>query len=111
VKQWIGIPVTVGIGQTKTQAKVAVEFAKKNEEYNGVLDLSAPDCQIDEYLSKLPVADVWGIGRRYSELLLNNNIQTARELRDANDDWIRECLTVVGLRTVWELRGILSGWN
>src|SRR5438132_1292163 len=106
VKQWIGIPVTVGIGPTKTLAKVAVEFAKKNAEYNGVLDLSVPGCQIDDFLSKLPVADVWGIGRRYTELLTNNDIKTALALRDINDDWVREYLTVVGLRTVWELRGI-----
>src|SRR5437867_10851902 len=76
VKQWIGLSVTVGIGQTKTQAKVAVEFAKKNAELNGVLDLCTPECQIDDFLDRLPVADVWGIGRRYSELLINNNIKT-----------------------------------
>lgn len=106
VKQWTGIPCTVGIGPTKTLAKAAVEFAKKNPEYGGVLDLSAKDCPIDDFLDGLPVADVWGVGRRYSELLINNNIKTALELRDAYDGWLREHLTVVGLRTVWELRGI-----
>jgi DNA polymerase V len=106
VKQCTGIPVTVGIGPTKTLAKVAVEFAKKNPEYGGVLDLSVPDCHINDFLDQLPVSDIWGVGRHYNELLVNNNIKTARELRDTSDDWIRHHMTVVGLRTVWELRGI-----
>jgi DNA polymerase V len=106
VRQWLGLSVTVGIGASKTMAKVAVEYAKKDPQYNGVLDLSRPDSNIDEFLDNLPVEDVWGIGRRYSELLINHNIKTALALRDANDEWVREHMTVMGLRTVHELRGI-----
>ena len=62
--------------------------------------------QIDEYLARLPAGDVWSIGRRYRKLLANNAIHTARELRDPDDAWVRHHMSVVGLRTVWELRGI-----
>jgi DNA polymerase V len=105
VKQYTGVPVSIGIGPTKTLAKVATEFAKKKGEYNGVFDIT-DHTSFDDFLEKLPVGDVWGVGRRYSELLTRNEIRTARELRDAPDRWIRKQMTVVGLRTVWELRGI-----
>lgn len=103
VRRWVGIPVSIGIAPTKTLAKVATEFAKKSPEYQGVLDISD---EPEGFLEGLAVADVWGVGRRYSEKLARHGINTARELRDAADWWIRKYLTVVGLRTVWELRGI-----
>jgi DNA polymerase V len=105
VKQCTGVPVTIGIGQTKTLAKVAIEFAKKNAEYNGVLDLSDHSA-LDDFLARLPVSDVWGVGRRYTEKLARNGVSRARELRDLPDWWVRKHMTVVGLRTVWELRGV-----
>jgi DNA polymerase V len=105
VLQWTGLPVTVGIGATKTIAKVAVEFAKKETKFNGILDLTDTSI-LDGYLTKLSVGDVWGVGRRYAEMLAKKNITTARALRDLPDGWVRKRMTVVGLRTVWELRGI-----
>ena len=49
---------------------------------------------------------MWGVGRQYRELLRRNGIRTARELRDAPDTWVRRNMTITGLRTVWELRGV-----
>ena len=46
------------------------------------------------------------MGRQYRELLSRHGIRTARELRDAPDAWVRRNMTVTGLRTVWELRGV-----
>lgn len=106
INQWVGVSVTCGIGASKTLAKVAVEFAKKRPQYQGVLDLNTTEQPIEEFLEQLPVSDVWGVGRRYSDLLVKNKISNARQLRDADDAWIRRNLTVVGLRTVWELRGL-----
>jgi DNA polymerase V len=57
-------------------------------------------------LSHLPVSDVWGVGHQYSRMLEKSGITTALDLRNADDEWIRERMTVVGLRTVHELRGI-----
>jgi DNA polymerase V len=107
VKKWTGIPISVGIADTKTLAKVANELAKKSQQYNGVLDISGlPDKEVDKYLSKLDISDVWGIGRRLSPMLRIHGIKTARDLKYASDRWIRKCINVPGLKTVHELRGI-----
>jgi DNA polymerase V len=57
-------------------------------------------------LATIPVKDIWGTGRSYSRLLQANGICTALKLRDADDRWIRKQMGVVGVRIVWELRGI-----
>jgi DNA polymerase V len=54
----------------------------------------------------MPVEEVWGIGRQLTAFLNKSGIQTAWQLRNADDSWVKSHLTVVGLRTVWELRGI-----
>jgi len=105
VKQWTGIPVSVGVAETKTLAKLANRLAKKDKTNNGVLNLiDRPD--IDSFLKRVAVEDVWGVGRQYTKLLNLHNIFTAYDLKNAKDKWIREKMTVMGLRTVFELRGI-----
>ncbi|MEM1282937.1 MAG: Y-family DNA polymerase [Chlamydiota bacterium] len=103
IKQWTGIPVSIGIAKTKTLAKVANHIAKKNPEFCGVFYLDEKNST--SILQKFPVEDVWGIGRRYAEKLIKQGIKTALDLRDTDDTWIKKHMTVVGLRTVWELRG------
>lgn len=105
VKQWTGIPVSVGIAETKTLAKVAGEFAKKSPKANGVLDLTKSKYQ-ELALHRLPVYEVWGVGRKISEKLNKKGITTALQLRDADDDYILRTFNVCLLRTVLELRGI-----
>jgi DNA polymerase V len=99
-----GIPVSVGLARTKTLAKVANHHAKRSEKAAGVLSLER-QAHTDLALERLPVAEVWGIGPRYTESLRRHGIETALDLRDAPDDWVRDRMTVVGLRTVTELRG------
>ncbi|AUD00962.1 Y-family DNA polymerase [Spirosoma pollinicola] len=103
-QQWLRIPVSVGFGETKTLAKVANRTAKQRPELNGVCVLDTPEF-IEEVLSGFPVGDLWGVGRRYAGMLKRNGIATAAQLRDANDDWINQVMTVNGLRLVHELRG------
>ena len=105
VYQWTGIPVSIGISQTKTLAKVAQRFARKMPEAQGVLDLTDLSEQT-QVLEETPVEDVWGVGTAYSKLLKEAGIKTARKLRDADRRWIRQRMTVVGARIVEELRGI-----
>jgi len=105
VRQWTGIPVSIGFAPTKTLAKLANRVAKKNPTHQGVFDLTAHG-NMDEILARIEVADVWGIGRQYTKKLNSQGIFTARDLKYANDNWIRKHLSVMGLRTVWELRGI-----
>lgn len=104
VLQWTGIPVSLGVGSTKTLAKVANRLAKKHSEYEGVFAMPEGD-SADEYLALLDVADVWGVGFRYAPMLQKHGIKTALDLKKANEDWIRRQMTVCGLRTVLELRG------
>ena len=105
VQQWTGIPVSIGIAATKTLAKMANNIAKKNPQFNGVLNLYDKS-NIDSFLQMVDVEDVWGVGRQYSKLLYLNNIYTAYDLANANDKWIRKKMSVMGQRTVLELRGI-----
>jgi DNA polymerase V len=99
-----GIPVSVGIAETKTLAKIANHHAKRSSKADGVLDLVGSPYR-DIALARVPVEDVWGVGPQYSKALRERGIETALDLRDAPDDWVRERMTVVGLRTVIELRG------
>lgn len=102
VKQWTGIPVSVGFAPTKTLAKAANKAAKKAE---GVRILREAE-GIDSLLEKMDVEDLWGIGRQYNKFLKANGIKTALQLKHAKDGWIKKYLTVVGLRLVYELRGV-----
>lgn len=104
VKKWTGIPVTIGIGQTKTLAKTANKIAKKNPEYNGIFDITN-HTQIDKFLEKLNVSDIWGIGCQYTRLLNRHGIYNACQFKYAQDNWVKKNMTLTGLRTVRELRG------
>jgi DNA polymerase V len=103
-----GIPVSVGIASTKTLAKVANEVAKHNPCYQGVLNLTRyTEEELDELLASLAIKDVWGIGPRYAHRLqASRNICTAKDLKYADEYWIRKRFSVVVQRTVLELRGI-----
>jgi len=104
VRRWTGIPVSIGIGPSKTLAKVANRIAKRDAEQRGVFDITdRPDA--GELLDRIEVGDIWGIGRRYAKLLNRHGIYNARQLRDAPDKFVRQHMTVMGLRTVTELRG------
>ncbi|SFE31589.1 Y-family DNA polymerase [Spirosoma endophyticum] len=104
VAQWLRIPVSVGFGPTKTLAKVANKLAKKQPELAGVCVLDTQEA-IDQALDQFPVGDLWGVGGRYTGMLKGNGVETAAQLRDLPDDWIRQFMTVNGLRLVHELRG------
>ncbi|GHB87516.1 Y-family DNA polymerase [Persicitalea jodogahamensis] len=105
VGRWTRIPVSIGVAPTKTLCKVANYFSKRSPENDGVLILDTP-ARITEALSDFPVAELWGIGSRYAAVLRRNDIRTAAQLRDAPDEWINRNLTVNGLRTAYELRGL-----
>jgi DNA polymerase V len=98
-----GIPVCVGMGLTKSLAKAANKLAKKSS--SGVLVLD-PSRDNSNWLEQIPIGDVWGVGRQYSKMLMANGILTARHLRDVDEKWIRQKMTVVGHRLVQELRGV-----
>lgn len=101
VGQNTGIPISVGIGPTKTLAKIANKAAKKND---GVFIISN-NRQRDVLIRNTPVEKVWGIGRQYAKLLERNNIKTAYEFTRIDDNWIKAKMKVIGLRIKKELLG------
>ncbi len=103
VLRYTGIPVCVGMGLTKSLAKIANKLAKKSA--SGVLVLD-PARDNSPALEKVAIEDVWGVGRKYSQWLHTRGITTARHLRDADEKWIQQRMTVVGHRLVLELRGV-----
>ena len=107
VLQWLGLPVCVGIGPSKTLAKLANYVAKKRDQYQGVFDYSRLGQQEqDELLASIEVGEVWGIGLRLSERLARLGIETVKDLRDADTKIVRRQFSVVVERTVLELRGV-----
>lgn len=107
VGRWIGLPVCVGIGPTKTLAKLANHFAKKATAFEGVCDLASLDeATRSRLFSETPVDEVWGVGRRIASRLSEMGIETVEALRRSDPDWIREQFSVVLSRTVRELNGV-----
>lgn len=96
-----GIPVSIGVADTKTLAKAANRIAKKG---SGVCVLTASAWKRDA--EQFPVGNVWGIGRQTTAFLTTHNIRTVAELLLQDAAFIRTSLGVVGERLVMELRGI-----
>lgn len=105
IMQHIGIPVTIGIAPTKTLAKMANRYAKKKYKDVGVF-YAANQRLINEMLAFIDVEDIWGIGKQYALLLRKNGFKTALDVVNIPGDWIRDNLTVVGLRMWKELTGV-----
>ena len=106
IQRWTGITVSVGVGATRTLAKIATHVAKKHPSYGGVFSLARQERDIDRILASTPVEDVWGVGRRQARRLWAEGICTALHLKNADDIMLRRLLTVTGWRTALELRGI-----
>ena len=105
IKQWVGIPVSIGVSSTKTLSKIANNLAKKNKEYDGVCILKSW-FDINEALKLTPIGDVWGIGRRLSSFLQKYNIKTAYDFIQLDKGWVRKNMGVVGEKTFLELCGV-----
>lgn len=98
----VGIPVSVGIAPTKTLAKVASTFAKTHGD--GVWTVETED-ERQAMLDRLPVEEVWGIGRQLAPKLRDKGVSTAGQLVQATDIWLKHQFNITGLRMVDELRG------
>lgn len=103
VRQWTRIPVSIGLAPTKVLAKVANHIAKKNPVYGGVFELTLESSSA--ILATIPVGEIWGIGRQSAKLLHDHRIDTALQLRDMPDAWLKKNLSVQAVRIAHELRG------
>jgi DNA polymerase V len=104
VKQWTGMPVSIGIAGTKTLAKIANRIAKRSPEAAGVFELTK-QAPIDKALAQTKVDHIWGIGIKTCIKLKRAGIHTAMDLRRVDVEWMRQRFGVTGVRTVYELRG------
>lgn len=105
VEKGTGIPISVGVGATKTLAKVANRIAKKfAKRTNGVYIIDTEEKRI-KALKWLKVEDVWGIGRRLAAKLNHDGVFTAYDFTQLDDEWIAKKFSVVMLRTKQELEG------
>jgi DNA polymerase V len=115
ILDWIGIPCCVGMGATKTLAKLANHIAKTAERKPGsypadlaqVCNLaSLTPAALDEALAMTAVNEVWGVGRRLTAQLRESGIHTARDLARLDPGMVRRRWSVVLERTVRELQGM-----
>jgi len=104
VYQWTGIPVSIGIAETKTLAKIANRIAKKSKKAKGLLDLTQSP-YINHALEITDVEDVWGVGRQYGKFLKKHGILNALQLRDAAHYLIRKKMGICGTKMQNELKG------
>jgi DNA polymerase V len=122
VQRETGIPVSVGIAPNKTLSKVANELVKVDNKrelkfdsdgekfkcnYGGCLVLGQNRTaeQMDSFLSQLQVGDVWGVGQRYAKKFQSYNINTAKDLKNADLEWIKKQTNTLSMQMIMELRG------
>lgn len=105
--KWLGLPVCVGIGRSKTESKIANHIAKKNPGFNSVCDLVNMDpCNKEYYFSLIEVSEVWGVGRKHSKKLQSMGINTVFDLACAEPREMQKKFSIVMGRTIYELQGI-----
>lgn len=100
----VGIPISVGIAETKTLAKIGSKFAKKYKGFQGCC-LIDTDERRHKALSLFPVEDVWGRGRQIARKLDYMGIRTAAQFADKKESWVRSHFNITTLRTWKELNG------
>jgi DNA polymerase V len=105
VLMWTGIPTCVGIGPTKTLAKLGNHIAKKNPALGGVCDLTEPAGRA-EWMARVRLEDVWGIGPAGAARLYAIGLKTVADVAAMDPQLARRSMTVVGERIIHELRGV-----
>ena len=98
------IPVSCGAGLTYTLAKTATWFAKHYPAYNGICIMPAE--KREQALAKVPIKEVWGIGRRSIKTIALQGIKTALDYTRQPERWVQRQFGVTGVRTWKELNGI-----
>lgn len=107
ILKWIGLPCCVGIGSSKTEAKIANHIAKKYPAFNSVCNLVDMDlCNKEAFFSEIDVTEVWGVGRKHSKKLQGMGINSVFDLACTDPREMKKNFTIVMARTVAELQGI-----
>lgn len=105
VMKWVGVPVSVGFAPTKALAKVATHIAKKfPQRTGGVYSIDSEEKRV-KALKWMPVEEVWGIGRRHARMLADMGVRRAYDFTIMSDGFVKERMSVTGLRLKMELEG------
>ena len=105
IKQYVGMPVSIGLAPNKTLAKMAAHFAKKYQGYHHCCMIDSDEKRI-KALKLYPIEDVWGIGRRYAAKLETHGIKTAYDFAAHNGDWVKLTFNNIVIQRTWrELNG------
>ena len=108
ILQWTGLPVCVGIGSTKTLAKLANHCAKKRPIFEGVCDFNTMHLNdLENLLSQIEVGEIWGVGRKLAPKLQAMGINSVLDLKRADANQLRKQFSVVMQKTIHELNGIV----
>lgn len=107
VFSWLGLPVCIGIGRSKTEAKLANYIAKKNAHFNGVCNLISMDpCSTESLYQAIDVSEVWGVGRKHTKKLNSMAIHSVMDFVLSSPQMIRDQFSIVMQRTLLELHGV-----
>ncbi|RYZ55460.1 MAG: Y-family DNA polymerase [Sphingobacteriales bacterium] len=104
ILKWTGVPVCIGIGPTRTLAKIANKLAKKQGRTTGVFLMDSPE-KIEQALKETEVDEVWGIGPAYAVKLMADGVYTAYDFINLPEEYVLKLMTIQGRRTYRELRG------
>ena len=108
VRQWTGIPVSVGLAPSKALAKIANKIAKKfDQKTGGVYAIDSAEKRL-KALKWSPIEDVWGVGRQHAKRLKAMQIKTALDFVNLPDEWVKKHMSILGLRLKRDLEGIPS---
>jgi DNA polymerase V len=105
ISSWSGVPVSIGIGRTKTLSKLANRIAKKHFRDIGVYIIDSEEKRINA-LKATGINDIWGIGSRITSKLNGKGIHTAYDLSKIDVNWAKSNFSVVLQRTIYELQGL-----
>ena len=105
IKQYVGMPVSIGLAPNKTLAKMASNFAKKYQGYRHCCMIDSDEKRI-KALKLYPIGEVWGIGRRYAAKLESLGVKTAYDFAAHHGDWVKMTFNNIVIQRTWqELNG------
>ena len=106
INRLVGLPVCVGVGASKTLAKLANHIAKKCSVFDGVCNLNEiTQGALDSLFSKIKVGEVWGVGRCIEKKLAKLGVNTVFDLKQSSPQALRKQFSVLMERTIRELNG------
>lgn len=100
-----GVPISIGVAETKSQAKMANRIAKKFPERTKGVHIIDTEESLEKALKWLDVGDVWGIGRKHAARLKAQGVHKAFDFTQMPEQWVRKHMSVVGLRLQRDLKG------